>query len=135
MLRRIFSFALAQFCAKPAPIALVLEEHGLSATTHAKGSNPQSIRARKGGVPLVCLTAYTTPVARLVDPHCDLVLVGDSVGLHPVWLIFALLAFGYLLGFVGLLVAVPLAATIGVLARFALRRYLDSSLYTGTRAE
>jgi predicted PurR-regulated permease PerM len=60
-------------------------------------------------------------------------LVGESVGLHPVWLIFALLAFGYLFGFVGLLVAVPLAATIGVLARFALRRYLESSLYTGER--
>ncbi len=58
-------------------------------------------------------------------------LVGESVGLHPVWLIFALLAFGYLFGFVGLLVAVPLAATIGVLARFALGRYLESSLYTG----
>jgi predicted PurR-regulated permease PerM len=58
-------------------------------------------------------------------------LVGESVGLHPVWLIFALLAFGYLFGFVGLLVAVPLAATIGVLARFALRRYLESSFYTG----
>jgi predicted PurR-regulated permease PerM len=58
-------------------------------------------------------------------------LVGHSVGLHPVWLIFALLAFGYLFGFVGLLVAVPLAATIGVLARFALKRYLASSLYTG----
>ncbi len=58
-------------------------------------------------------------------------LVGESVGIHPVWLIFALLAFGYLLGFVGLLIAVPLAATIGVLVRFALRRYLDSSLYTG----
>jgi predicted PurR-regulated permease PerM len=58
-------------------------------------------------------------------------LVGQSVGLHPVWLIFALLAFGYLFGFVGLLVAVPLAATIGVLARFALRRYLASSFYTG----
>jgi predicted PurR-regulated permease PerM len=58
-------------------------------------------------------------------------LVGDSVGLHPVWLIFALLAFGYLFGFVGLLVAVPLAATIGVLSRFALRRYLQSSFYTG----
>lgn len=53
----------------------------MSATTHAKGSNPQSIRARKGGLPLVCLTAYTTPVARLVDPHCDLVLVGDSLGM------------------------------------------------------
>lgn len=59
-------------------------------------------------------------------------LVGESVGLHPVWLIFALLAFGYLFGFVGLLVAVPLAATIGVLARFALRQYLESSFYTGT---
>lgn len=58
-------------------------------------------------------------------------LVGESVGLHPVWLIFALLAFGYLFGFVGLLVAVPLAATIGVLVRFALQRYRKSSLYTG----
>jgi predicted PurR-regulated permease PerM len=62
-------------------------------------------------------------------------LVGESVGLHPVWLIFALLAFGYLFGFVGLLVAVPLAATIGVLARFALRRYLESSLYTGKASD
>jgi len=58
-------------------------------------------------------------------------LVGESVGLHPVWVIFALLAFGYLFGFVGLLVAVPLAATLGVLARFAMRQYLQSSLYTG----
>jgi predicted PurR-regulated permease PerM len=61
-------------------------------------------------------------------------LVGESVGLHPVWLMFALFAFGYLLGFVGLLVAVPLAAIIGVLARFALRRYLESPLYTGEPA-
>jgi len=58
-------------------------------------------------------------------------LVGEKVGLHPVWLMFALFAFGYLFGFVGLLVAVPLAATIGVLCRFALRRYLQSSFYTG----
>src|SRR6185312_10080076 len=61
-------------------------------------------------------------------------LVGESVGLHPVWLIFALLAFGYLFGFVGLLVAVPLAATVGVLVRFGLKRYLASSLYTGKGA-
>ncbi len=46
-------------------------------------------------------------------------LVGDSVGLHPVWLIFALSVFGALFGFLGLLVAVPAAAAIGVLARFA----------------
>jgi predicted PurR-regulated permease PerM len=62
-------------------------------------------------------------------------LVGESVGLHPVWVIFALLAFGYLFGFVGLLVAVPLAATIGVLSRFALRRYLHSSFYTGEKSD
>jgi predicted PurR-regulated permease PerM len=58
-------------------------------------------------------------------------LVGESVGLHPVWVIFALLAFGYLFGFVGLLVAVPMAATIGVLVRFALNRYRHSTIYTG----
>ena len=58
-------------------------------------------------------------------------LVGTRVGLHPVWLMFSLLAFGYLFGFVGLLVAVPTAAAIGVLIRFALRQYLASPLYTG----
>jgi predicted PurR-regulated permease PerM len=58
-------------------------------------------------------------------------LVGESVGLHPIWLIFALLAFAYLFGFVGLLLAVPLAAAVGVLVRFALRQYLASPLYTG----
>jgi predicted PurR-regulated permease PerM len=62
-------------------------------------------------------------------------LVGERVGLHPVWVIFALLAFGYLFGFVGLLVAVPLAATIGVLARYGLDRYRESSLYTGASPE
>jgi predicted PurR-regulated permease PerM len=61
-------------------------------------------------------------------------LVGESVGLHPVWLMFALFAFGALFGFVGLLIAVPLAAVIGVLLRFALRRYLESPLYTGLPA-
>src|SRR5947209_843460 len=61
-------------------------------------------------------------------------LVGESVGLHPVWLMFALFAFGYLLGFVGLLIAVPLAAVIGVLARFALKQYLSSPFYTGEQA-
>jgi predicted PurR-regulated permease PerM len=60
-------------------------------------------------------------------------LVGESVGLHPVWLMFALFAFGYLFGFVGLLMAVPMAAAVGVLARFGLRRYLASSLYNGDR--
>jgi predicted PurR-regulated permease PerM len=58
-------------------------------------------------------------------------LIGDRVGLHPVWVIFALLAGGALLGFVGILLAVPVAASIGVLARFALKRYLASRLYSG----
>ncbi len=58
-------------------------------------------------------------------------LVGESVGLHPVWLMFALFAFGYLFGFVGLLLAVPLAAAIGVVIRFGLRQYMASALYTG----
>jgi predicted PurR-regulated permease PerM len=58
-------------------------------------------------------------------------LVGNRVGLHPVWLMFALFAFGLLFGFVGLLVAVPVSAAIGVLVRFAISRYLDSDLYHG----
>ncbi|NNE88870.1 MAG: AI-2E family transporter, partial [Silicimonas sp.] len=58
-------------------------------------------------------------------------LVGQSVGLHPVWLIFALSAFGALFGFVGLLVAVPVAAAIGVIWRFAIEQYKDSRLYQG----
>ncbi|CAN5527945.1 AI-2E family transporter [soil metagenome] len=56
-------------------------------------------------------------------------LVGNRVGLHPVWLMFALFAFGYIFGFVGLLLAVPLAAAAGVLTRFAIRQYRKSALY------
>jgi predicted PurR-regulated permease PerM len=58
-------------------------------------------------------------------------LIGEHVGLHPVWLMFALFAFGSLFGFVGMLIAVPAAAAVGVLARFALGRYLSSPFYTG----
>ncbi|MEQ1938677.1 AI-2E family transporter [Mesorhizobium sp. CN5-321] len=58
-------------------------------------------------------------------------LVGKSVGLHPVWLMFALFAFGALFGFAGLLIAVPAAAAIAVLVRFAIARYLESPLYKG----
>jgi predicted PurR-regulated permease PerM len=57
--------------------------------------------------------------------------VGQKVGLHPVWLIFALFVFSYLFGLVGTLVAVPLAAAIAVLVRFAVQLYLDSSVYKG----
>jgi predicted PurR-regulated permease PerM len=58
-------------------------------------------------------------------------LVGKSVGLHPVWLMFALFAFGSLFGFVGLLLAVPASAAVAVLVRFAIARYLDSPMYRG----
>ncbi len=56
-------------------------------------------------------------------------LVGKSVGLHPVWLMLALLGFGSVFGFAGLVVAVPVSAAVGVLIRFGLRRYLASPLY------
>jgi predicted PurR-regulated permease PerM len=59
-------------------------------------------------------------------------LVGDRVGLHPVWLMFALSAFGVVFGFIGLLVAVPAAAAIGVIGRFMLEQYRAGPLYDGT---
>jgi len=58
-------------------------------------------------------------------------LVGGRVGLHPVWIIFALMAGGALFGFTGVLLAVPVASVIGVLVRFAIMRYRASTLYTG----
>ena len=58
-------------------------------------------------------------------------LVGSSVRLHPVWLLFGLSAFGTLFGFVGLLIAVPTAAAIGVFLRFGVKQYLKSKLYKG----
>ena len=58
-------------------------------------------------------------------------LVGERVGLHPVWLMFALLAFGSLYGFVGMLIAVPAAAAVGVVIRYGLQQYLHSPLYQG----
>ena len=58
-------------------------------------------------------------------------LVGESVGLHPVWVMFALLAGGVLLGFLGLMLAVPVAAIIGVLVRHGVQKYKQSSLFLG----
>jgi predicted PurR-regulated permease PerM len=57
-------------------------------------------------------------------------LVGDKIGLHPVWVIFALLAGGALFGFLGILLALPAAAVIGVLIRFGIQQYLHSTLYS-----
>jgi len=60
-------------------------------------------------------------------------LVGEKVGLHPVWVMFGLLAGGSLFGFVGVLVAVPVAAVVGVLSRFALSQYMASPVYESGR--
>jgi len=61
-------------------------------------------------------------------------LVGNRIGLHPVWVIFALLAGGALFGFVGVLLGLPVAAVVGVLARFGLGRYMGSAIYQGRSA-
>lgn len=53
----------------------------MSATSISKALTPPDIQSRKSGTPIACLTAYTTPIARIVDRHCDLILVGDSVGM------------------------------------------------------
>jgi predicted PurR-regulated permease PerM/predicted enzyme related to lactoylglutathione lyase len=60
-------------------------------------------------------------------------LVGESIGLHPVWLIFSLFAFGDLFGFTGLLVAVPTSAALGVIIRHLIRSYQRSPYYRGRR--
>ena len=62
-------------------------------------------------------------------------LVGDRVGLHPVWIMFALLAGGSLFGFVGVLIAVPTASVIGVIVRHLVGRYRESALYLGGRSD
>jgi predicted PurR-regulated permease PerM len=59
-------------------------------------------------------------------------VVGDRIGLHPLWVLFGFFAGAALFGFVGMLVAVPACALIGVVARFAIRRYEASALYQGT---
>ena len=58
-------------------------------------------------------------------------LIGEAVGLHPVWVIFALLTGATLFGFLGVLLALPIAVVVAVLIRFSLRSYLDSAIYSG----
>ena len=59
--------------------------------------------------------------------------VGDNVNLHPVWILFALMAGGSLFGFTGVLIAVPIAAVVGVLVRYGLRQYQTTDIYKGRR--
>jgi predicted PurR-regulated permease PerM len=61
----------------------------------------------------------------LISPR----VVGDRIHLHPVWIIFAVLAGTVLFGFLGTLLAVPVAGVLGVLVRFGLKQYQTSSLY------
>ena len=58
-------------------------------------------------------------------------IIGGQVGLHPVWLMLSLSVFGTMFGFLGLLVAVPVGAAVGVIVRFLAERYRVSALYTG----
>lgn len=82
--------------------------------------------------PWILLIAGIFFVGQIIDGYVlQPKLIGERVGLHPVWLMFALLAFGALFGFVGLLVAVPASASIAVLVRYGISRYLDSDLYHG----
>lgn len=80
----------------------------------------------------ILLTAMVFVVGQFLEGNIlQPKLVGTRVGLHPVWLMFALFAFGSLFGFTGMLIAVPAAAAVGVLTRYGIRRYLASDLYRG----
>jgi predicted PurR-regulated permease PerM len=88
--------------------------------------------AQGGGLPLIGAVAAVFFVGNVIEGNfLTPKLVGDRVGLHPVWIIFSLLAGGALFGFVGILLAVPVASVVGVVTRFTLTRYLHSSLYHG----
>ena len=128
----------------PAPRLLVLEgntpearaEHvAVGGTVASEGYTALLQELLPGAIIDVCFPAdagVNLPSGQALEGYVlSPKLVGARVGLHPVWLMFSLLAFGYLFGFVGFLVAVPLAAAIGVLVRFAVRQYQASPFYTG----
>ncbi len=84
----------------------------------------------------IAAVAAVFAVGQLVDGNfLTPRLVGSRIGLHPAWLIFALIAFGYLFGFVGMLVAVPLSAVVGVVVRTLMAQYAESDFYQGSRAD
>ncbi|WP_072394899.1 AI-2E family transporter [Hyphomicrobium sp. CS1GBMeth3] len=82
-------------------------------------------------IPILLVVAVFLGAQALDAGFLSPTIVGSKIGLHPVWLIFALFVFSYLFGIVGTLVAVPLAAALGVLIRFALDVYLKSVVYRG----
>jgi predicted PurR-regulated permease PerM len=82
----------------------------------------------------IAIVAAIFLIAQLIDGYLlTPKLIGEKLGLHPLWLMFALFTASYLFGVLGTLIAIPVAAAIGVLVRYGLERYLDSSLYLGTR--
>ena len=86
--------------------------------------------AGAGAVSQVLIVAAVYGFGHLVEANfITPTLVGDRVQLHPVWILFALLAGGALFGFTGVLLAVPVAAVIGVVVRFLLKQYLTSTFY------
>ena len=87
-------------------------------------NSPIAVRAPADGSGRIFIVGQTIE-GYVIYPY----LLGDRVELHAVWVIFALFAGGVAFGFLGVLLAVPMAATIGVVARFWLRRYLESPLY------
>ena len=118
---------------------LLIGSRPASSASFPMSARSPGLRSAAGGAGAV-LAGWTWPivvlaifvVGQMIEGNVlQPALVGKTIGLHPVWLMFALLAFGYLFGFVGLLIAVPVAAAIGVLARFAISQYIASPLYTG----
>jgi len=84
-----------------------------------------------GELSMVGLVVLVFTIGQLIESNfLTPKLVGNNVGLHPLWIIFALMAGGALMGFVGLLIAVPVAAVIGVMVRFALQEYKKSEYYS-----
>jgi putative permease len=56
-------------------------------------------------------------------------IIGDSIGINPIWIVFAVLVLGYLIGPIGMLVAIPIAGIISVILKYATQDYKDSALY------
>jgi predicted PurR-regulated permease PerM len=83
-----------------------------------------------GNLPMIGIVAGIFVAGQVLEGNILVPkLVGDKVGLHPLWVIFALFAFGTLMGFLGLLLAIPLAAIVAVLLRYAIGQYQNSGLY------
>ena len=90
------------------------------------------VQAQGFDLKLLVLVGVVFTVGQLIESYILTPrIVGDRIGLHPVAVIFAIMAGGQLFGFVGMLIALPVAAVGNVLLRFARERYTQSRLYAG----